>query len=36
MSHNLFNSRTSFKLANGKTGTLYSLQVLEAAGVGKI
>ncbi len=36
MSHNLFNSRASFKLANGKTGTMYSLQALEAAGVGKI
>ena len=36
MSHNLFNSRASFNLANGKTGTMYSLQALEAAGVGKI
>jgi aconitate hydratase len=36
MSHNLFNSRTSFKLAGGKTGTLYSLPALEAAGLGKI
>ena len=36
MSHNLFNSRSTFKLASGKTATLYSLQALEAAGVGKI
>jgi aconitate hydratase len=36
MSHNLFNSRASFKLANGKSGTMYSLQALEDAGVGKI
>ena len=36
MSHNLFNSRQSFKLANGKQATLYSLPALEAAGVGKI
>jgi aconitate hydratase len=36
MSHNLFNSRQTFKLANGKQATLYSLPALEAAGVGKI
>ncbi|HUX89515.1 MAG TPA: aconitate hydratase [Gallionellaceae bacterium] len=36
MSHNLFNSRSTFKLASGKTATLYSLQALEAAGLGKI
>jgi aconitate hydratase len=36
MSHNLFNSRSTFKLASGKSGTMYSLQALEAAGVGKI
>ncbi|CAH1904744.1 aconitate hydratase 1 [Candidatus Nitrotoga sp. HW29] len=36
MSHNLFNTRQSFSLANGKTGTLYSLQALETAGLGKI
>jgi aconitate hydratase len=36
MSHNLFNSRLPFKLASGKSGTLYSLPALEAAGVGKI
>ncbi len=36
MSHNLFNTRQTFTLANGKTGTLYSLNALEAAGLGKI
>ena len=36
MSHNLFNTRTSFNLANGAQGTLYSLPALEAAGLGKI
>jgi len=36
MSHNLFNTRSSFKLADGKQGTLYSLPALEAAGIGKI
>ena len=36
MSHNLFNTRTSFNLASGATGTLYSLPALEAAGIGKI
>ena len=36
MSHNLFNSRQTFKLANGKQSTLYSLPALESAGVGKI
>ena len=35
-SHNLFNTRKTFKPANGKTGTLYSLPALEAAGLGKI
>jgi aconitate hydratase A / 2-methylisocitrate dehydratase len=35
-SHNLFNTRQTFKIANGKTGTLYSLPALEAAGLGKI
>ena len=35
-SHNLFNSRLSFKLASGKQGSLYSLSALEAAGLGKI
>ncbi len=34
--HSLFNSRQSFNLASGKTGTLYSLPALEAAGLGKI
>ena len=36
MSHNLFNTRRSFTLASGKTGTLYSLPALEAAGIGRI
>ncbi|HEY5993920.1 MAG TPA: aconitate hydratase [Gallionellaceae bacterium] len=36
MPHNLFNSRQTFNLANGKQGTLYSLPALEKAGVGKI
>jgi len=36
MSHNLFNSRTRFNLADEKQGTLYSLPALEAAGLGKI
>ncbi|MDO8350748.1 MAG: aconitate hydratase AcnA [Gallionella sp.] len=36
MSLNLFNTRSSFKLASGKQGTLYSLPALEAAGIGKI
>ncbi|MEQ1814278.1 MAG: aconitase family protein, partial [Candidatus Nitrotoga sp.] len=36
MSHNLFNSRTTFTPAHGKTGVLYSLQALETAGLGKI
>jgi aconitate hydratase len=36
MSHNLFNSRQTFKAANGKDGTYYSLKALEAAGVGPV
>ena len=36
MSHNLFSSRQSFNLANGKQGILYSLPALEKAGLGKI
>ena len=36
MSHNIFNSRTSFKLASGKSAEMYSLQALETAGLGKI
>ncbi len=35
-STSLFNSRQTFKLPSGKTGTLYSLPALEAAGLGKI
>jgi len=34
--HNLFNSRRSFKLASGKSGTLYSLPALEEAKLGNI
>src|SRR5512145_2082897 len=36
MSHNLFNSRQTFKLASGQQATLYSLPALESAGLGKI
>ncbi len=36
MSHNLFNTRQTFPLANGKSGTLYSLKALETAGLGNI
>ncbi|MFA6062960.1 MAG: aconitate hydratase AcnA [Gallionella sp.] len=36
MSHNLFNTRSSFNLADGAQGTFYSLPALEAAGLGKI
>ncbi len=32
----LFNTRQTFKLASGKSGTLYSLPALETAGVGRI
>ena len=35
-SHNLFNTRNTFKLAGGKQGTLYSLPALEAAGLCRI
>ena len=36
MSHNLFDTRQSFKLASGKEATLYSLPALEKAGIGNI
>ncbi len=36
MSHNLFNTRSTFKLSDGKQGTMYSLPALETAGLGKI
>ncbi|MDP2804608.1 MAG: aconitate hydratase AcnA [Gallionellaceae bacterium] len=36
MSHNLFNSHQSFKLASGKPATLYSLPALQTAGIGNI
>jgi aconitate hydratase len=36
MSHNLFDSRKTFTLPGGGTGTYYSLPALEAAGLGKI
>ena len=32
--HNLFESRQSFDLGNGRTGTFYSLPALEKAGLG--
>ncbi len=35
-SHNLFNTRKTFRLAGGKQGTLYSLPALEAAGLCRI
>ena len=35
-SHNLFNTRNTFKLAGGKQGLLYSLPALESAGLGRI
>jgi aconitate hydratase len=35
-SHNLFNTRQSFKFASGKQGMLYSLPALETSGLGKI
>ncbi|MDZ4201972.1 MAG: aconitate hydratase AcnA [Gallionella sp.] len=36
MSHNLFDSRQTFKLASGKQATFYSLPALQTAGVGNI
>jgi len=36
MSHNLFDSRQTLSLANGKTSALYSLPALEKAGIGNI
>nr|SPS06713.1 aconitate hydratase 1 [Candidatus Nitrotoga fabula] len=36
MPHNLFNALQKFSLANGKTGTLYSLNALELARLGNI
>jgi aconitate hydratase len=36
MTHNLFNTRQSFKTGNGSDGTFYSLPQLEAEGIGKI
>src|SRR5688572_506025 len=36
MSHDSFGTLQEFKLASGKSGKLYSLPALEAAGVGKI
>ncbi len=35
-SQNLFNSRQTFTFASGKSGVLYSLKALEAAGLGNI
>jgi len=36
MTHNLFDTRKTFTLASGASGTFYSLPALEAAGLGKI
>ncbi|GAB5604781.1 aconitate hydratase AcnA [Sideroxyarcus sp. TK5] len=36
MSHNLFDTRQSYTLASGKTGTFYSLPALQKAGVSDI
>ena len=36
MPHNLFSSLQTFTTASGKSGQLYSLPALEAAGIGKI
>jgi len=36
MSHNLFDTRQSFKLASGNEASLYSLPALEKAGIGNI
>ncbi|HEU5071784.1 MAG TPA: aconitate hydratase AcnA [Verrucomicrobiae bacterium] len=36
MSHNLFNTRQTFDLGNGKQGHFYSLPALETAGVGAV
>ena len=36
MSHNLFNTRQSFKAGNGSDGVFYSLPQLEVEGVGRI
>jgi aconitate hydratase len=36
MTHNLFNTRQSFKTGSGADGTFYSLPQLEAEGLGKI
>jgi aconitate hydratase len=36
MSHNLFNTRLTFNLASGKSGTYYSLPALATAGIGNI
>ena len=36
MTHNLFNTRQTFKTGNGNDGTFYSLPQLEAEGLGEI
>jgi len=36
MSHNLFNTHQTFKLANGGSGKMYSIPALETAGLGKV
>jgi aconitate hydratase len=35
-SHNLFNTRQTYKLSSGKQATLYSLPALETAGIGNV
>ena len=36
MTHNLFNTRQTFKTGNGEDGTFYSLPQLEKEGIAKI
>ena len=36
MTHNLFNTRQTFKTGNGQDGTFYSLPQLEKEGIAKI
>jgi aconitate hydratase len=36
MTHNLFNTRQTFKTGNGSDGTFYSLPELEKQGVGSV
>ena len=36
MTHNLFNTRQTFKTGNGNEGVFYSLPQLETEGIGQI